>query len=291
MVRWAYQYAVLSDYLRRICDSNVVRDVMRNGPRFFGPGTGGSDLYMPLEFSVAAFRFGHSMVRKAYTVQATTTLSVTDVLGVNTVPDPQKNHKTVDLLTTTGGAHHLKPDHLVHWSNLAQFSGGAAPQMARRIDPLLSVGLFDLSFEEAPFNSMIRHLAKRNLLRGYRLSIPTGQAAAGAMGIHPLSEAELLSGETQAIRDALGHGRFQARTPLWYYLLREAQVQKDGNSLGAVGSRLVAETLIGFLKHDPNAFLNNRHHGRVKGGGIKLPGIPTPVATFADLIDYAGMPK
>jgi hypothetical protein len=138
---------------------------------------------------------------------------------------------------------------------------------------------------------MLRHLAKRNLLRGYLLSIPTGQAMASAMGIKPLTEDEMLDGESPDIQDAIAAGRFQRRTPLWYYVLREAKVQKDGNSLGAVGSRIVAETLIGLIKHDPNSFLNNAHHGRVRGRGIKLPGCIPPIASIADILEYAGMPQ
>jgi hypothetical protein len=107
----------------------------------------------------------------------------------------------------------------------------------------------------------------------------------------PLLEEGLTDGEPQAVKDAVALGRFQRRTPLWYYVLREAKVQKDGDSLGAVGSRLVAETLIGFLKHDPNSFINNRYHARVTGSGIKVPGRPQPIATLADMIDYVGLQK
>ena len=302
MVRWAYQFVVVHDYLMNVCDPNVVRDIRRNGPRFFGPGTGGFEIFMPLEFSAAAFRFGHSMVRPEYTIQSGTTLSINDVLGVAaqppSTPDPEsdplkrKNPKTVDLLNGSAGDNHLQTQYIIHWSNYAQFSGEPAPQMARKIDPLISRGLFNLSFEtESAVGVMLRHLAKRNLLRGYLLSIPTGQAMASAMGIKPLTEDEMLDGESPDIQDAIAAGRFQRRTPLWYYVLREAKVQKDGNSLGAVGSRIVAETLIGLIKHDPNSFLNNAHHGRVRGRGIKLPGCISPIASIADILEYAGMPQ
>jgi hypothetical protein len=302
MVRWAYQYVVIHDYLMSVCDPNVVRDIRRNGPRFFGPGTGGVEIFMPLEFSAAAFRFGHSMVRPEYTIQTGTTLSINDVLGVSTKPpsppDPEpnpllrKNPKTVDLLSGSACDDQLQPQYIIHWSKYAQFPGQPAPQKARKIDSLISKGLFNLTFEtEPPVGVMIRHLAKRNLLRGYLLSIPTGQAVAGAMGIEPLTEDEMLNGESPAIRDAIAAGRFQRRTPLWYYVLREAKVQKDGDTLGAVGSRLVAETLIGLIKHDPNSFLNNALHGRVSGRGIKLPGRILPIATIADVLEYAGVPR
>lgn len=284
LVRWTYQYVVVNDYLMNVCDRNVVRDVIRNGPRFFGPGMGGEEIFMPLEFSVAGFRFGHSMVRGTYRVQGTVELSIAEILGVS------REHPVSadDLLEAVGDAFRLRTDRIVDWSNFAQFHGEPAPQMARPIDPLLAEGLFEMPFVETPAGTMLRHLAKRNLLRGYLLSIPTGQAVAAAMGIVPLSETQLLDGVPASVAAALAHGRFQNRTPLWYYVLREAQVQKGGNTLGAVGSRLVAETLVGLINHSPNSYVHQRHPWRVRQNGIKLPGRPDPVSSIAELLDYAG---
>ncbi len=64
LVRWAYQYAVLNDYLRNVCDPIVVEDVLANGLRYYSPDY--DQNFMPLEFSTAAFRFGHSMIRPKY---------------------------------------------------------------------------------------------------------------------------------------------------------------------------------------------------------------------------------
>jgi hypothetical protein len=287
IVRWTYQYIVAHDYLTRVCDAAVVDETIRNGPFFFGPGTGGSELYMPIEFSVAGFRFGHSMIRPSYRLGSAATKNIEDILGVSVERAPAD-----DLLEQAGGGWRLKDENRIRWSNFLEFPAKPAPQKARKIDPLISKGLFDLPFEGASgAAAMIRHLAQRNLCRGYLLSVPTGQAIAAAMGIVPLLEEGLTDGEPQAVRDAVALGRFQRRTPLWYYVLREAKVQKDGDSLGAVGSRLVAETLIGFLKHDPNSFINNRYHARVTGSGIKVPGRPQPIATLADMIDYIGLQK
>ena len=63
-----------------------------------------------------------------------------------------------------------------------------------------------------------------------------------------------------------------------------------GNTLGAVGSTVVAETLIGFVKHDPNSYLRNQHHDAVTAAGIVCPGSADPVATIADLLSFAGAP-
>jgi len=230
IVRWAYQYVVVHDYLMRVCDPGVVEDVLYNGPRFYQPG--GEGLFMPLEFSVAAFRFGHSMVRPSYRLQGGAPLkTITELLGVNL-----EREGAGDLLEEVGGRYRLKPDNRVAWAQLVEVPGQPPPQMARAIDPVLSRGLFDLRFEEdAAPDALIRHLARRNLARAYLLSIPTGQAVAAAMGIEPLIEAELFDGEAPAVREAIEFGRFQRRTPLWYYVLREAKVQAQGCSLGEVG--------------------------------------------------------
>ena len=287
IVRWTYQYIVVHDYLPRVCDADVVNDVLRNGPFFFGPGTGGEELFMPLEFSVAGFRFGHSMVRPSYKISDGAPVTIASILGVSTDRPADE-----DLLEEANGQWRLKGQNLVHWSNYLEFQGGPNPQMARKIDPQISRGLFDLPFEEgAQPAAMIRHLAQRNLFRGYLLSIPTGQAVASAMGIVPLLEEELSDGEDAAVLEAIEHGRFQRRTPLWYYVLKEAKAQKEGESLGAVGSRIVAETLIGFLKHDPNSFLRNAFRGRVRPDGIKVPGRLDPIGSLADMIDYVGLRK
>lgn len=287
IVRWTYQYIVAHDYLPRICDPSVVDDLRRNGPYFFGPGTGGDELFMPVEFSVAGFRFGHSMIRPSYKLGGGAPLAIESILGVSQ-PRPPAD----DLLEESGGQWRLKAGNLLHWGNFLEFPATPAPQRARKIDPLISKGLFDLPFESASGPAaMIRHLAQRNLCRGYLLSVPTGQAVAAAMGIVPLTENELFDGEPATVKEALELGRFQRRTPLWYYVLREAKVQKAGETLGAVGSRLVAETLIGILKHDRNSFLNNRQHTRVTAAGIKVPGRSQPIASLADMIDYAGLVK
>lgn len=284
LVRWAYQFVVINDYLCRVCDPAVTADVVANGPRYFKPVAGG-ELFMPLEFSVAGFRFGHSMIRPSYEIQGGTTATIMDILGVSAdVPRP------IDLLEKSGADYRLKQEFVIDWANYADVSSGSPVNLARKIDPLLATGLDDIPFINAPPSAMMRNLAKRNLQRGYLLSIPTGQAVAHCMGIEFLSAADLKNDTTPEISQAIDDGGFGERTPLWYYVLQEAWRQKNGETLGAVGSRLVAETLVGLVKADPNSFLNNCCDDAVTDKGIEMPD-NKKIATVADILEYAGVAK
>lgn len=63
-----YQWIVLHEFLPHIVGQDVI-DGLLNGtiPRFYQPGDPHTPM-TPVEFSVAAYRFGHSLVRKAYEV-------------------------------------------------------------------------------------------------------------------------------------------------------------------------------------------------------------------------------
>jgi hypothetical protein len=92
-------------------------------------------------------------------------------------------------------------------------------------------------------------LPQRNLLRQLTWGLPSGQAVARAMGVDPLSSADLS-------QIAGVYGPFGSSTPLWYYILAEAKVINEGLHLGPVGGRIVTETLIGLLRADPTSYLS-----------------------------------
>lgn len=288
LVRWAYQYVVVNDYLKAVAAPSIVDDIVCNGPRFFRPGYSGGAVFMPLEFSVAGFRFGHSMIRPFYQLNRETQANVMDLLGVSRDREPEQ-----DLLENSSGQDRLKPAFRVDWDNFVSFvPKEPLPNLARKIDPLIAKGLFNMALEGAPPNSMLSHLAQRNLLRGYSLSLPTGQAIAKTLGLEPLGADILIHQEKNPrLKEALEAGGFGDRTPLWYYILKESALQTQGCSLGAVGSTLVAETLIGLVKQDPNSYLNNPQDEAVTPHGIGVPpanGISV-IATIGDLLIHAGV--
>jgi hypothetical protein len=154
---------------------------------------------------------------------------------------------------------------------------------ARKIDSIMAPGLETLPGFPPGLMSI---LAARNLRRGLALGLPSGQGMAGFFGITPMTTAQLTSG-LPAIEVTIlnsNGGVLLNKTPLWYYVLREAAVLGNGNELGPVGRRIIAETFVRMLKRDASSFLN-------APGGF-TPFLPSATAgdfTVADLVTFAGV--
>lgn len=279
LVRWAYQYIVVHDYLPIVCEPSVVSDIVSNGLRYYSPDD--NVVFMPLEFSVAAFRFAHSMIRPQYKINATTTLPLSQVL-------------TVGGLLAGGPPPKVAAANIIEWHNFAQISGHPAPQRSRKIDPLISMDLGDLPFHlpgatTIPAGPLLQHLARRNLLRGFVLSIPTGQTIAEAMQMKPMTAAELKTGVSPEIISALEGANFDTATPLWYYILQEAKIKHGGNRLGPVGSRIVGETLYGLVERQRASYLNHQDDPAVTATGVEV-SAGTVISTIGELLSFAGVP-
>src|SRR6185369_10365859 len=127
-------------------------------------------------------------------------------------------------------------------------------------------------------------LPVRNLLRGYMLRLPVGQAVATALELPVMSPAALqevardVSDEQLA---ALNAGDFARHTPLWYYILAEAATAPFGR-LGPVGSTIVAEVLIGLIRGSKDSILRKRNWKPTLGS---VPGR----FTLGDLFTLAGV--
>lgn len=294
LVRWHYQWLVVHDYLKTVTLPGVTDKVLLGGLQYFTPDPGKT--FMPLEFSAAAFRFGHSMVRAAYDYNRN--FGLVGELPGKILPTAPFSF----LFRFTGAASPpflgdtaiLPFNWVIEWDRFVDKGSANPDHFARRIDTRLAGPLFDL-FNEigsvqavAPADAeILKRLAVRNLLRGYQLSLPTGQAVASALGVMPLTEEELLRDNSDEVTAALTDGGFLQATPLWYYILKEAEVRANGNSLGEVGSRIVIETLIGQLRLDPGSYLN-QDGGWSPERGVLLPN-GEPIVTIKDLFVFAGV--
>ena len=131
-------------------------------------------------------------------------------------------------------------------------------------------------------------LAKRNLLRGLALGLPSGQGMAKQLRIPVMTRTQLTQGlpaaEAAVLRQL--NGRLMKKTPLWYYVLREAAVLEGGEQLGPLGAKIVADTFVRMLKRDADSYLN-------AAGGFTpfLPAATPGTFTFADLVKFAGVVK
>ncbi|MEA2363808.1 MAG: hypothetical protein QOD71_2953 [Thermoleophilaceae bacterium] len=249
-----YQWMIRTDYLPRIAAPGVVNNVFNQGRKAFEVGATPTDVpTMPIEFSVAAFRLGHSMIRRAY--------------NWNKIFDD--GFGTLDLLFTfsghsgdLGGQQRLLSSWIADFRRLYDFGEIPKPALvvpankfnrAMRIDTALVNPLKNLppgSFggPAVPFNDPRANLAFRNLARAKMVKLATGQQMVTflknkGVNVTKLTKAQIRNGNNGADLDSLTQSQRQAalaNTPLWFYILREAEL--NGGKLKGVGARIVAET-------------------------------------------------
>jgi hypothetical protein len=276
-VRFHYQYMILNDFLPRIVHSSVLSELKKGGAyarkklKFYHPR---NDPFMPVEFSGAAYRLGHSMVRPGYR------LNDGVLLPIVSVPSQGLN----EGLTGFGA---MKPNWGIDWGRFIDIDRRAydAPgdvtkrlQFAYRID---TSAVNPLSNLPASVASDPSSLPQRNLERGWRLELPSGQQVAQAMGVKPLEDDEILIGKfvdneptdpthPDALKPITSISEvFESNCPLWTYILAEARNFKEPvripvkesvtintPKLGPVGGRIVAEVFLGIMFGDPNSLLS-----------------------------------
>lgn len=254
ITRWCYQWVVLKDYLPSICDVGVYESIKpdtsnHKGPKLSHYGAHG-DAYIPVEFAVAAFRFGHSMVRPSYSLNKTTkhgTGKFADRDGTNPdfsripifVVKPDMSQVS-DTDALNGFGKKIPPKWGIDWNfffgKMLTHPDGEdqIPQPSYRIDTKLVDPLGDLpEFAAQGLKSPMVSLAWRNLVRGVSMGLPSGQKIARMMGHEPLTEDQLwdqkFDGDDKKNwpegNDLVtNHAKWlEGSAPLWFYILKEAE--------------------------------------------------------------------
>jgi hypothetical protein len=277
LTRQHYQWIVVHEFLPHIIGQDVV-DGLLNGtiPRFYKP----TDMvrpFTPVEWSTAAYRFGHSQVRLAYQIAR----------PVSATAAPVKVQVFNLAGTDLHGGRMLPAANLIDWGQFVpalrrpENTGTEAGanehfNFPRQIDTFLSKSLFALPIggQTGAESSGSNSLAFRNFVRQFFYNTPTGQAVAAAMGLPVISP-------TDAIDPTVVPG-FEKATPLWYYILKESELA-GGLRLGPTGGRIVGDVLLGLIESDPL-------------GIIRQPFTPQPPIaptagqfTMADLLVFAGV--
>jgi hypothetical protein len=220
---WHYQWVVLHDFLPATIGAARTATLLDEGPRFFARD---GAVAIPLEFADAAYRYGHGQMRHTYRVQ----------------PDGPPLTLFPDLL----GFRPVPAERAVDWRTLLDVPGEAPPQRARPIDGRLPASLIHLPVDVTGVlvDQDQESLAVRDLMRGVATALPSGEAVARRVGEAPLTPEET----------TLPASGWPGETPLWYYVLKEAESREDGERLGPVGSLIVGEVLVGIVDADPRSY-------------------------------------
>jgi hypothetical protein len=294
IVRWHYQWVVVNDFLPRIITPHVL-NALKSGAKYDQEKLKfyhwKNDPFMPVEFSVAAYRLGHSMIRPGYRLNDDddTLLPIFPISAK--VPGAPRGGISQGLT----GFQAMAKNRGIDWGRFidigsARAYGGdpdkVSPatsamkkrlQFAYRIDTSVVTPLSVLPASVA--SDKPPSLPQRNLLRGFEIGLPTGQSVAKAMGVTPLTDDQIIIGK--AVDDPgkddvrgpisrLAHlSAFHGKCPLWTYILAEAATRKakvaipvtpakkiSTPQLGDVGGRIVAEVFLGMLFGDNGSFLS-----------------------------------
>jgi hypothetical protein len=289
-VRFHYQWMLIHDFLPTLIAPKVLHQVfphLKSGksiaddPLKLGFYHAKNDAFMPLEFSAAAYRFGHSMVRPGYRLNDNDATLLPIFGDEGHAPRPRSLRGFMPPESNWGidWGRFIDIDNRPN-GEMAQDNVPPTPEMkkrlqlAYRIDTSVVKPLSNLPPDVA--DRIIKSLIQRNLVRGWRLRLPNGQDIARAMGVVPLDVINIGRFEDGASPadftdlnnpqdPELQHKleRFKENCPLWVYILAETfhntakgKFGIKSHLLGPVGGTIVAETFAGLLHYDSHSFIN-----------------------------------
>ncbi|MDB5746279.1 MAG: Myeloperoxidase, thyroid peroxidase, cyclooxygenase catalytic domain [Massilia sp.] len=290
LVTWHYQWIILHEFLPKTIGQDRLDGIMQGGLVYYRPkdpvnrfrsGNGQEMPRIPIEFSASVYRFGHSQVRPSYRVNFGPTGGAPFFAFVF---DDTENPASPDPNDMRGGKRAAR--RFIDWQTFFDFGDGNV-RPNKRIDARLSSVLMQLPGSRAPSpglpNDGVQSLPARTLSRHINFGLPSGQAIARKMNMPVLDPSRLSELAPYALDSKT---TMASSTPLFFYVLKEAEVMEHGLRLGPVGSRIVGEVFVGCLKEDAVSYL------RVAPGW--RPTLPSRVPgafQMADLLQFAGVVK
>jgi hypothetical protein len=287
-VTWHYQWIILHEFLPLTIGQDRLDAILRKGPQYYRPqeaanrfrmGDGHEMPRIPIEFNAAAYRFGHSQVRPSYRANFGPSGGTPFFAFIF---DDTENPAAPDPDDLRGGKRAAR--RFVDWQTFFDFGDGNV-RPNKRIDTRLSSPLMNLPGARAPSpglpNDGVQALPARTLSRHINFGIPSGQAIARAMHMPVLAPSQLAELAPYAL-DA--RTTLASSTPLFFYILKEAEVMEHGLRLGPVGGQIVGEVFVGLLREDSGAYL------RVQPGWRPtLPSSTPGDFRMTDLLKFAGV--
>lgn len=268
--RWHYQWIIVHDYLKRLVGDEILYHKIEPAGKTpkqlrLAYLKDLSISQLPLEFTGAIYRMGHSMIRASY--------------YLNEIPNSRNPRtgraeaKPIQIFDFEGrgidlrGGQVLAPYFSLQWNRFLEFPGEASPQYAQRIDTCVTSPMAKIPGDKEKAISM----AKQNLKRGKDFELASGQQIAKKMGL------KFLKGLAS-----------NQETPLWYYVLQEAEYLHQGTQLGPLAGHIVAEVFLAKLFQDPTSFfMTNPAWNPQKEAFIPFTG---EGFELKDLVAFAGMP-
>lgn len=288
VVTWHYQWIILHEFLPMTIGQDRVDRIMKQGVKFYKPQQGSnhartSDGHgaarIPIEFSAAAYRFGHSQIRPSYRLNfGPTGGSPFFAFLLDDNLDPN----AADPSDLRGGRR--APRRFVDWQTFFDF-GDSNARPNKRIDTKLSSPLMVLPGLKAPAPGLpsdgLQSLPARTLTRHVNFGLPSGQAIARKMNLPMLTPEQLADLAPYALDSQT---TMDTSTPLFFYILREAEVFEDGLRLGPVGAGIVGEVFIGVLQADESSYLSVMPEWTPT-----LPSAKPDRFTMTDFLTFAGV--
>lgn len=240
LTTWHYQWIVIHEFLPTMIGKKLVKNIQTEGRKWYRPC---DKPFIPIEFSTAAYRFGHSMIGQNVRL---------------------RNNGATQSIFSSAVGRGFSPitsrSQVIDWDQFFAING--SHQFTEKLDIKMASDLLNLPFFPPSTPAEQRSLATRNLMRGNSFLLPSGENVANIMGV----DSTVIDRVKSYMETNFGtiYNEIEGCTPLWLYILAEAgAIGKDdmeGEGLGPVGGTIVGEVILGLIEEDEHSFLGTNRN-------------------------------